>query len=55
MLPHGLSDSITCSEGEPFVVGKHKQGTEIKAITWHDLEIYDDDEDNTHVRVLVDI
>ena len=47
---------IECeSMGEYFVVGKHQQGTEIKAITWHNLEIYDDDEDKTHIHILVDI
>ena len=41
--------------GEYFVVGKHQQGTEIKAITWHNLEIYDDENDNTHIMILLDI
>ena len=40
--------------GETFVLGKHTQGTEIKAITWHDLELYDEG-DQTHIRILLDI
>ncbi|BFU25544.1 archease [Entamoeba histolytica HM-3:IMSS] len=41
--------------GEYFVIGKHQQGTEIKAITWHNLEIYDDEKDQTHIHILLDI
>ncbi|EDR29512.1 hypothetical protein, conserved [Entamoeba dispar SAW760] len=41
--------------GEYFIIGKHQQGTEIKAITWHNLEIYDDEKDQTHIHILLDI
>ncbi|ELP94177.1 hypothetical protein EIN_185840 [Entamoeba invadens IP1] len=48
--------TITCEGfGEFFVVGKHQQGTEIKAITWHNLEIYDDVKEQTHIHILLDI
>lgn len=40
--------------GEPFDLGKHPQGTEIKAITYSNLQIYDD-EDKHEIYVIVDI
>ncbi|KAL7716052.1 Protein archease-like [Entamoeba marina] len=47
---------IECiADGEIFDLKRHQQGTEIKAITWHNLEIYDDEEDQTHIEILLDI
>ena len=40
--------------GEPFDLCKHPQGTEIKAITYSNLQIYDD-ENNHEIYVIVDI
>ncbi len=41
-------------KGEPFDLSKHPQGTEIKAITYSNMQIYD--EENRHeVYVIVDI
>ncbi|VDL61090.1 unnamed protein product [Hymenolepis diminuta] len=40
--------------GEPFNLNKHPQGTEVKAITYSNMQIYD--KDNKHeVFVIVDI
>ena len=40
--------------GEPFDLNKHPQGTEIKAITYSNLQVYDGD-DKKEVYVIVDI
>eukprot|EP00794_Sanderia_malayensis_P005346 gene5346-6016_t len=41
-------------QGEPFDLNKHPQGTEIKAITYSNMQIYD--EENSHeIYVIVDI
>ena len=40
--------------GETFQIGKHPQGTEVKAITYASMEIYDT-EDNHEVFVIIDI
>ena len=41
-------------KGEPFDLEKHPQGTEIKAITYSNMQIYDD-VDKREVYVIVDI
>lgn len=43
----------TC-KGEPFDLDKHPQGTEIKAITYSNLQIYDEQKKH-EVYVIVDI
>ena len=43
----------TC-KGEPFDLNKHPQGTEIKAITYSNLQIYDEQKRH-EVYVIVDI
>ena len=41
-------------KGEPFDLSKHPQGTEVKAITYSNMQVYDDD--NKHeVYVIIDI
>ena len=40
--------------GETFVLGKHEQGTEIKAITMHNMS-FTEEPDETHIYVTVDI
>lgn len=40
--------------GEPFDIAKHPQGTEVKAITYSNMQIYDD-EDKHEVFVIIDI
>lgn len=40
--------------GETFQLGKHPQGTEVKAITYASMEIYDK-EDQHEVFVIIDI
>eukprot|EP00668_Euglena_longa_P011437 GGOE01013841.1.p1 GENE.GGOE01013841.1~~GGOE01013841.1.p1 ORF type:complete len:249 (-),score=75.06 GGOE01013841.1:248-994(-) len=40
--------------GERFTIGKHPQGTEIKAITFSNMQIWEDDE-ATQIYVIVDI
>ena len=40
--------------GEPFEIGKHPQGTEVKAITYSNMQIYDTD-DKHEVFVIIDI
>lgn len=40
--------------GEPFDLSKHPQGTEIKAITFSNMQIYDVDEQH-EIYVIVDI
>ena len=40
--------------GEPFEIGKHPQGTEVKAITYSNMQIYDD-HDKHEVFVIIDI
>ena len=45
----------TCS-GETFVRGKHEQGTEVKAITMHNMRIYrQPDGSKTNIFVTLDI
>ncbi|KAL5013602.1 hypothetical protein ScPMuIL_007872 [Solemya velum] len=39
--------------GEPFVVGKHPQGTEVKAITYSNMQIHDNEQHD--VFVIIDI
>ncbi|ESN95185.1 hypothetical protein HELRODRAFT_155224 [Helobdella robusta] len=40
--------------GEPFDIAKHPQGTEVKAITYSNMQVYD--EENKHeVFVIIDI
>ena len=42
--------------GEQFTLGKHPQGTEVKAITYGSMNIYDDDEKKQHeLFVIIDI
>ena len=42
--------------GEQFQLGKHPQGTEVKAITYGSMMIYDDDDKNQHeLFVIIDI
>jgi len=48
-----FSIKATC-KGEPFDIQKHPQGTEIKAITYSNMQIYDDS-DRHEVYVIVDI
>nr|VZI28265.1 unnamed protein product [Spirometra erinaceieuropaei] len=40
--------------GEPFQLGKHPQGTEVKAITYSNMQIYDE-EGKHEVFVIIDI
>ncbi|XP_053383211.1 protein archease-like [Mercenaria mercenaria] len=40
--------------GEEFDIQKHPQGTEVKAITYSNMQIYDD-EDRHEVFVIIDI
>eukprot|EP00667_Euglena_gracilis_P019161 EG_transcript_20491 len=40
--------------GERFIIGKHPQGTEIKAITFSNMQIWEDSE-ATQIYVIVDI
>ena len=40
--------------GEEFTLGKHPQGTEVKAITYSNMQIYDK-EDQHEVFVIIDI
>ena len=40
--------------GETFVLGKHEQGTEIKAVTMHNMRIFETPEE-TNILVTVDI
>ncbi|PAA72691.1 hypothetical protein BOX15_Mlig027958g2, partial [Macrostomum lignano] len=40
--------------GEPFELGKHPQGTEVKAITYSNMQIYDEPEQH-EVFVILDI
>ena len=39
---------------EPFEIGKHPQGTEVKAITYSNMQIHDND-DQHEVFVIIDI
>ena len=42
--------------GEEFNIEKHPQGTEVKAITYSAMQIYDDQEKNQHeLYVIIDI
>jgi SHS2 domain-containing protein len=42
--------------GEEFNIAKHPQGTEVKAITYSAMQIYDDDEKDQHeLFVIIDI
>ena len=42
--------------GEEFNIGKHPQGTEVKAITYSAMQIYDDHEKDLHeLYVIIDI
>lgn len=42
--------------GEEFDISKHPQGTEVKAITYSAMQVYDEDENNQHeVFVIIDI
>jgi len=40
--------------GEEFQIGKHPQGTEVKAITYSSMEVYDN-EGKCEVFVIIDI
>ena len=49
------SVSWTC-KGEKFILGIHEQGTEVKAITMHNMRIHrQPDGDKTHIFVTLDI
>jgi len=39
--------------GEPFELGKHPQGTEVKAITYSNMQVHDTDK--PEVFVIIDI
>ena len=42
--------------GETFKIGKHHQGTEVKAITCHNLQVYrKSDGEKSHVFIMLDI
>ncbi|XP_055907815.1 protein archease-like [Eupeodes corollae] len=49
--------SIECKcYGEPFVIGKHPQGTEVKAITYSAMQVHQDDKNKKYeVFVIIDI
>lgn len=49
--------SITCRcYGEPFLIGKHPQGTEVKAITYSAMQIVQNAETNkVDIFVIIDI
>lgn len=40
--------------GEPFEIGKHPQGTEVKAITYSNMQVHEK-EDKSEVFVIIDI
>lgn len=43
-----------CAYGEEFRIGKHPQGSEVKAITYSNMQVYDEHE-NHQVYVIIDI
>mmetsp|Transcript_28562 Transcript_28562/g.71817 ORF Transcript_28562/g.71817 Transcript_28562/m.71817 type:complete len:113 (+) Transcript_28562:272-610(+) len=45
---------VAVGHGEEFVIGKHPQGTEVKAITYSNMQIHQND-DGVVVYVIVDI
>ena len=52
-LPELSGDIFVFSYGEEFQIGKHPQGSEVKAITYSNMQIYDD---KTHeCFVIIDI
>ena len=41
--------------GETFDISKHPQGTEVKAITYSNMQIHEDNEKGCDVFVIIDI
>lgn len=55
MLNLQTNFTIKCrAYGEPFDLSKHPQGTEVKAITYSNLQVWDEP-DHHEVFVIIDI